>query len=291
MNCYNGSKYLNNAIDSVLQQSYEKWEIIFWDNVSTDDSAQKVAQYSDNRIRYFYASDHTDLGEARNRAVAEASGEWVAFLDCDDLWMPEKLKKQVDIILQEDDSLSLVYGKTNILIEDAGKESKWGKRMHQMSEAQTDANLPEGRIFEQLLEENFISLVSSMVRRDKYIEVGGINPAYNRAEDYELFVKIAHKYKVRVVQEPICSYRIHGDNMSHIRVADNYYEAIEIISRYLPNPLVDNCIKRYQTLIAVEEIRLMQILKGLKRLFMSGDIGYLLSKLKEVQRRRLMEKS
>ena len=75
INCYNGEKYLREAIDSVINQTYQNWEIIFWDNQSTDSSKQIVTSYKDNRIHYFCAPTHTSLGEARNLAVEKANGE------------------------------------------------------------------------------------------------------------------------------------------------------------------------------------------------------------------------
>ena len=97
MNCHNGEKYLNEAICSVLSQTYENWELIFWDNQSTDKSSVIVQKYKDTRIQYFYAETYTRLGEARNHAIKKSQGEFIAFLDCDDLWMSTKLEKQIPL--------------------------------------------------------------------------------------------------------------------------------------------------------------------------------------------------
>ena len=97
MNCYNGKKFLREAIDSVIAQTYTHWEIIFWDNQSTDGSADILKSYDDPRLRYFYAPKHTFLYEARNYAINESCGDLIAFLDVDDWWAPEKLEKQVPL--------------------------------------------------------------------------------------------------------------------------------------------------------------------------------------------------
>ena len=115
MNCYNSAKYLREAIDSVLAQSYENWEIIFWDNQSTDDSAEIFNSYTDVRLHYFLAPEFTKLGRARNLAIANAKGEWFGFLDCDDFWLPEKLSNQMNIIVNEDSKLGLVYGQCLVI--------------------------------------------------------------------------------------------------------------------------------------------------------------------------------
>ena len=72
MNCYNGEKYLHHAIESVLFQTYKNWEIIFWDNRSTDNSAFILKSYKDNRIKYYLASSHSKLGEARKKAFSKS---------------------------------------------------------------------------------------------------------------------------------------------------------------------------------------------------------------------------
>ena len=95
VNCFNGEKYLEAAINSVLQQTYENWELIFWDNQSTDRSAEIFLQYNDQRLKYFRADSHTLLYAARNSAIANSSGELIAFLDVDDWWAADKLERQV----------------------------------------------------------------------------------------------------------------------------------------------------------------------------------------------------
>ena len=95
MNCYNSSLYLKEALDSVLNQTYNNWEIIFWDNQSSDKSAIIFKEYVDSRFKYFYAPTHTNLGEARKLAVQNSKGSWIAFLDCDDYWLLTKLAQHI----------------------------------------------------------------------------------------------------------------------------------------------------------------------------------------------------
>ena len=95
MKCYNGETYLYESIKSVLSQTYENWELIFWDNQSTDSSAEIFKSFRDKRFRYFYANGHTPLYKARNLAIEKSKGDFIAFLDTDDLWSKEKLKLQM----------------------------------------------------------------------------------------------------------------------------------------------------------------------------------------------------
>ena len=120
MNCYNSEQYLKEAIDSIYSQTYQNWEIIFWDNASTDSSANIVKDY-DKRIKYYLAPKTTPLGEARNFALEKVSGEYIAFLDCDDVYSPDKLQKQVK--LMHNKNYAMCYGSV-IIINERGEEIK-----------------------------------------------------------------------------------------------------------------------------------------------------------------------
>ena len=95
MNCHNGEKYLKEAINSIFNQSYKNWELIFFDNASIDNSAKIVKHFSDKRVKYIY-SKYVKLGIARKRALNNCKGEYITFLDCDDYWDSNKLKLQVN---------------------------------------------------------------------------------------------------------------------------------------------------------------------------------------------------
>ena len=279
MNCYNSAEYLQEALDSVLSQTFVDWEVIFWDNQSSDGSASIFNSYTDKRFRYHWASEHTVLGHARNLAVEQARGEWIAFLDCDDLWLPEKLAKQVDIIREEGSDLGLVYGYMRMLVEEGSSlNSGWGKGMQAYKRDRNRQRLPEGNIFPELLKENFVPLLSSVVRRSAYWQVGGIDPELKQAEDYDLFVKISKDFKVRAVQEIMCDYRVHDSNLSHGQLEDNYREAISIVSRYMPGGDASKGIRSHQTAFAAAEIRKGNILGGLRRLFLHGEALSLIRK-------------
>jgi glycosyltransferase involved in cell wall biosynthesis len=117
MNCFNGEKYLNEAIDSIYAQTYQNWEIVFWDNASTDRSAS-IAKGYDKRIKYHLAPENTPLGEARNLALKKASGQYIAFLDCDDIYLPDKLEQQVKLMQSKE--YVMCYGSVAV-IDESGK--------------------------------------------------------------------------------------------------------------------------------------------------------------------------
>ena len=251
MNCFNSSLYLKEAIDSVLAQTFNNWELIFWDNQSTDESSLIFKSYTDPRFRYFYANEHTSLGLARNLAAKNAYGEWIAFLDCDDIWINDKLEKQVEIINQSnDDSLSLIYGRVLNF-------SNEGKTYHLL----TKNTLPEGDIFGELSVNNFIPVSSALVKTKKYWEVGGINSDFKQAEDYDLFIKISYHYSAKVVDQVIAKYRIHSNNLSLFQKDLTYTESIDILLNYLPDPRAKIGLRFWTSLYFLFSIKRLKIKK------------------------------
>ena len=95
MPSYNTAPYISETIQSVLNQTYQNWELIVVDDCSTDNTDQVVAYIKDERIKYFKNEKNSGAAISRNRALRESKGRWIAFLDSDDLWMPEKLEKQI----------------------------------------------------------------------------------------------------------------------------------------------------------------------------------------------------
>ena len=106
MNCFNGQIYLKTALDSVLAQTYQNWELIFWDNQSVDKSVEIFKSYKNNRLKYYLAPVHSEiLYKARNYALEKTNGEFIAFLDTDDLWDKNKLQTQVQYMEKNMDCL------------------------------------------------------------------------------------------------------------------------------------------------------------------------------------------
>ena len=121
MNCYNGETYLKESIESVLSQSYQNWELIFWNNKSNDKSVEIFKNYKDSRFKYFCSDEHTSLYRARNLAIQKSNGELIAFVDTDDFWEKNKLEMQVPLF--EDPNISLVYSNLWIIKESAKKKN------------------------------------------------------------------------------------------------------------------------------------------------------------------------
>ena len=106
---YNSAKYVKATINSVLNQTYENWEILFVDDCSTDNSVEIVEGFQDERIRIFRNEKNSGAAVSRNLALREAKGKWIAFLDSDDLWDPQKLEKQLFFMVKNDYSFTYTY--------------------------------------------------------------------------------------------------------------------------------------------------------------------------------------
>ena len=95
MSCYNGENFISRSVTSILNQTYKNWELIFWDNNSSDSSRESILSFKDNRIKYFKSNKTTLLSVSRENAINQSNGDLVAFLDVDDEWLEKKLENTV----------------------------------------------------------------------------------------------------------------------------------------------------------------------------------------------------
>ena len=267
VNCYNGEKYLQDAINSIYAQSYQNWEIIFWDNNSSDNSAE-IALSCDRKLRYYKSQFTTPLGKARTQAVSKAKGEYLAFLDCDDLWHTKKIEKQIVEILNRND-VGLIYCKTNIISGDGEVISKYSKQK----------SLIQGDIFEELAKHNFIPFVSALIPLRIYYECGGFPDSYENATDYCLFLSIANKYKVLAIQEPYCDYRLHSNNLSNQQRVISALESIKVVSNFLPDLRAKNALSYQYVNLAVAYLKERSFVKFIKTMVNNGGWLILMSLL------------
>jgi glycosyltransferase involved in cell wall biosynthesis len=271
MNCFNSAKYLRQSIDSVLGQTYQNWEIIFWDNQSSDESAKIFKSYNDKRLHYFLAPKFTELGEARNLAVSFASGEWIGFLDCDDVWLPKKLEEQINIFRSDSSDLGIIYGQSLVINDVNSNQSKWEESQNKYKNKTVLRILPEGHIFKKLLKFNFIPLLTAIVSKDAFNEVGGLSPHFKQAEDYELFVKIAKTKKVRAVQNIVAFYRVHENNLSINNEQKGFDESLEIIGMYNSTVSTRRGLSYHHTDFALQKIKDGNLKEGLNNLVNNGS--------------------
>lgn len=252
MNGFNSARYLAQAVDTVRAQSYRRWEIVFWDNQSEDDSEAIMRSYRDPRIRFYRSPRRMPLAEGRNRAMTEARGDWFAFLDCDDIWLPNKLERQLARVAADASrGVGLVYGRT-LSFSSKGDEGETVYRYQ-------GRPLPEGQILRQLLlEGNLVPIVSAMISKRAYRTVGGIPNHFTFAEDYWLFVAIAASFQTLCVQDVVCKYRVHDGSATFRNKLASHVESLEVL-RHWGAALDPSELRRreavYHTLIGIEKIR------------------------------------
>jgi glycosyltransferase involved in cell wall biosynthesis len=203
MNCFNGEEYLREAIDSVIAQTCSNWEIIFWDNASTDNSVKIAKSYTDERMRYFQGELTVPLGMARNLAIEKSSGKFIAFLDCDDLWMPEKLALQVDLFKNE--KIGLVYSDVVSFTH--------GTTLNRLFENTSPIH---GNVFSELLQHYILSMSSVVVRKATLSEIGGLfDNRFHVLEDKDFFLRIAKISELDFVPQVLSKWRVRADSESH----------------------------------------------------------------------------
>ena len=202
MNCFNGSKYLREAIDSVYAQTFEDWEIIFWDNASTDNSAE-IAKSYDNRVRYFRSEKNYPLvGKVRNLAYKQANGEYIALLDVDDIWFPEKLERQLSLF-EKNGNIGLVFSNVIVFYEN-GVEYELYEYVKPR----------RGYVFGELVRNNFISTVSMMYRRSALECLDYVfDDEFTFIQDYDLSLRVAYRYEIDYIDEPLAKLRKHSENL------------------------------------------------------------------------------
>ena len=120
MPSYNTAKFIEESIESVLKQTYQNWELIIVDDCSNDNTGEVVSMFNDSRIKYLVNERNSGAAVSRNKAMKEAKGRWIAFLDSDDLWLPEKLEKQLSYMIKN--NLFFTYTKY-IEINEFGQEN------------------------------------------------------------------------------------------------------------------------------------------------------------------------
>ncbi len=221
--CYNCQEWIAQTIQSVLDQTFENWELVLINDGSTDNSEGIIRGFSDSRILYEY-QENRGLPLARNRALELARGKYVAFLDHDDLWEPNKLEMQVGLLEQRPD-VALVFSDCYLIGPD-------GHRFGTFFQQWRSSRIPSrGHVLKDLLLEGcFMPVMSVMVRKEILVKVGGFNPNYTLAEDYEAWLRVADGRIVDFINQPLCSYRVHDSSVSVIQQERGFHEMLDILS-------------------------------------------------------------
>lgn len=199
---FNRAHLLRRAIESVLQQSLGCWELIVIDDGSTDETPEIVAGFRDPRIRYIHHGHNRGNAAARNTGIRLSSGKYVAFLDDDDEWLPDKLERQVALLESCPREVGLVYCGVTFLDVVTGKRRYKRPRL-------------KGYVGAQVLTWNGIGTASSVViRREVLDEMGGFDEALPACVDWDMWIRVSQKYMVDFVDDPLVIYREHSASVT-----------------------------------------------------------------------------
>ena len=201
INCYNGGKYLQKTLESVQKQNYTNWELIFWDNQSTDNSKAIFESFNEPKFKYFYSEKFTSLYEARNLACRECNGEFIAFLDCDDWWYDDFLSERESFFSSQKFKFS--YSKFHYFFQ---KSKKF--------KINYEKELPNGNVYDFLSRNYQVAISGLIIRKDLLEKIDFFNKEFNIIGDFDVVMKISKIEEAYVIQKPLLSIRIHGENFS-----------------------------------------------------------------------------
>ena len=200
INCHNGEKYLKESILSVIKQTYKNWEIIFWNNKSSDKSEKIVKSFKDKRIKYFKSNKFQKLYRTRNLAIKKSKGKYICFIDTDDLWNKNKLAAQINLFRKK--KCKIVYSNFYIKNENMRK-----------SYLSYNRSLPEGDITQDLLDNYCIGILTIMIDKSIF-KSNKFNDRYNVIGDFDLFLKLSIRHRIYAIQKPLATFRVHSRNFS-----------------------------------------------------------------------------
>lgn len=264
MNCYNGEKYLHDALSSVISQTYQNWELIFYDNQSTDESKNIFRRFNDKRFFYYYAEIHTKLFKARNKAIEKATGDLIAFLDVDDYWSEIKLEKQCEKF-NENKDLEFIFTKY-IVVDESSNQIK----------SQQKEDLSKKTI-EELITNYQVGLSTVMLKRNLIKRMNfSFNEEYNIIGDFDAFANLIMKVNFLYMNEDLSFYRWHNNNLS----TKNHSQELEELEDWVKkrkNQVSENIIKHVKNKIyylkGIDKIRKNNFFDSLKYIIFHKGLG------------------
>ncbi len=218
---FNGLPFLKEAIDSVMAQTYKKFELIVINDGSTDGTQALLDKFQKKLGKKMIVIKQKNQGQviAKNRGIKKAKGELIAFLDSDDLWKREKLESQVNVF-KEYKSLGLCYTEA-VLID--GKSTVIGYRSANSSYT--------GKCFERLIEKNQITASSVMIKRECLKRIGIFDETLRTCENWDMWLRISLFFEIQYISQPLTYYRIHENHMSS-NISKMMEGKIKVLKKY-----------------------------------------------------------
>lgn len=188
---YNRADVLGRAIDSVLNQTYEDYEIIIVDDCSDDNTKEVVRKFDDGRIKFIRHENNKGGAAARNTGIAAARGKYIAFLDSDDEWVPNKLQAQIGLLRDTGNLTSCIYTGYKVVREDGTIESGPTPKK-------------KGDIYEDELYRDWVSPTSTVMVESRVFEKSGLfDPELPAKQDYDMWLRISQNFKFDFIEKPL----------------------------------------------------------------------------------------
>jgi glycosyltransferase involved in cell wall biosynthesis len=214
---YRRPRLLGAAIQSVLNQTFQDFEIVVVDDNSADNTREVTLSFQDPRIRYIAHRTNWRVGAARNTGLLNSVGDFVAFLDDDDEWLPEKLERQLEVFDRCAPVTGAVYTGFHMMDRRTGRTVQMVRPTKQ------------GHILHELCRHNCVGTASTVVlRRECFEEVGLFDETIDFGEEYDMWIRIAHAFDFQFLPEPLVRYSVHGT-----RLSTNYALMIRGVERLL----------------------------------------------------------
>lgn len=217
---YNMAKYLSDAVESILGQTYGNLDLHVVDDGSTDDTGSVMQRWAgDSRVHYHW-QPNAGQTNAKNNGVRESKGEFIAFCDADDMWTPDKLRKQM-MLFDPGGTVGVVYARNQQIRESGSVVADTREETYY-----------SGRITGQLFQYNFICFGTTVTRRICFDEFGGFNEDYRMGIDWDLWLRISTRYEIRFLDDIVYLYRVWPGQMS-TNWRGRYEHALRIMGDFL----------------------------------------------------------
>ena len=218
---YKGEAFIANAIESVLAQTYDNIEVIVVNDGSPDRSRSKIEPYLRDKRVLYVEQPNAGVASARNTALRHASGNWIGFCDQDDEWLPHKIESQLDF-LNKHPNTAMIHSDVTY-VDEAGRE------LPHLPDFPSKA---EGMCFAEVFKGNPVMTVTALVNREIIEEVGGFDASIRYSDDYDLWLRIASRYSLGYIDEPLALYRLHCGNTSS-NLIGMYSSALKVVNKNL----------------------------------------------------------
>lgn len=244
---YNHGKYIRDTIQSVLNQTFPDFELLITDDCSTDDTARIIRSFSDKRITGIFFDENKGTVRSLNYLLSIAKGEYIAVLGSDDVWEPDKLEKQINV-LESDKNIAACFTWATIIDQDyniVNDESKFLINIFNVR------NYDKAHIFREFfIKGNCFCHSSVMIRKEIHDKIGKYNPAYRQLHDFDLWVRLLMGHEVSIIETPLVKYRFveNSGNVSQGTEQNNlrlYNEAENIILYLFENISNEDFLKSF----------------------------------------------